>query len=51
LGKLAVISAELVDESFAHSDRAVAEELLQWFKEAVAGPWIKEIRRVVAESF
>ena len=51
MGKLAVISAELVDECFAHSDRVVAEELLQWFREAVAVPLVKEVKRVVVKSF
>ena len=51
MGKLAVISVELVDESFAHSDCAVAEELLHWFREAVAVPWVKEVKRVVVKSF
>jgi hypothetical protein len=51
LGKLAVISAELVDECFAHSDGAVAEELLQWFREAVAVLWVKEVKKVVVKSF
>jgi hypothetical protein len=51
LGKLAVISAELVDECFAHSDGAVAEELLQWFREAVAVPWVKEVKRLLLRVF
>jgi len=51
LGKLAVISVELVDEIFANSDRVVAEELLQWFREAVAVPWVKEVKSVVVKSF
>jgi hypothetical protein len=51
LGKLAVVSFELVDESFAFSDGAVAEELLRWFRESVAVPWVKEVRRVVVRRF
>jgi hypothetical protein len=49
--KLAVVSFELVDESFAFSDGAVAEELLRWFREAVAVPWVKEVKRVVVKRF
>lgn len=49
--KLAVVSFELVDESFVFSDGAVAEELLRWFREAVAVPWVKEVKRVVVKRF
>ena len=49
--KKALIVAELVDESFAHSNGAIMEELFQWFRETVAVPWIKEINRVVVKSF
>jgi hypothetical protein len=49
-GKKALIVAELVDESFAHANAAIMEELFQWFREAVAMPGVKEIKRVV-ESF
>jgi hypothetical protein len=51
VGKLAVVTVELVDESFAFSDGAVAEELLGWFREAVAVPWVKEVKRVVVKRF
>lgn len=47
MGKIAVITVELVDESIAHSNGAIAEELLRWFREAVAAPWVKEIKKVV----
>jgi hypothetical protein len=40
--KLTVVTVELVDESFAFSDGAVKEELLSWFREAVAVPWLKK---------
>jgi len=49
--KLAVVSFELVDESFVFSDGVVAEELLRWFREAVAVPWVKEVKRVVVKRF
>jgi len=51
MGKLAIITVELVDESFAHSNGAIAEELLQWFRDVVAAPWVKEIKRVVVKRF
>jgi len=51
VGKVAVVSFELVNECFAFSDGAAAEELLRWFREAVAVPWVKEVRRVVVKRF
>jgi hypothetical protein len=51
MGKMAVITVELVDASFAHSDGVIMEELFQWFREAVAVPWVKEVRRVVVKRF
>ena len=49
--KLAVVTFELVDESFAFSDGAVVEELLGWFREVVAVPWVKEVKEVVVKRF
>jgi hypothetical protein len=47
MGKIAIITFELVDESAATSNSAIAEELLEWFRdEAVPAPWVKEIRKV-----
>ena len=51
MGKLAVVTCELVDESFAFSDGAVVEELLGWFREVVAVPWVKEVKGVVVKRF
>jgi hypothetical protein len=52
LGKRVIVTFELVDESLATSNGAIAEELLQWFKEeAVPAPWVKEIKMVVVEDF
>jgi hypothetical protein len=52
LGKVAVVTFELVDESLENSNGAIASELLKWFKEeAVPAPWIKKVRRVVVRSF
>jgi hypothetical protein len=51
MGKVAVVTVELVDESFAFSNGAVAEELLEWFREAFAVPWVKEVKAVVVQKF
>jgi hypothetical protein len=47
MGKKAIITFELVDESVENSNSAIAEELLKWFRdEAVPAPWVKEIKKV-----
>ena len=52
MGKRAIITLELVDESVENSNSAIAEELLEWFKEeAVPAPWVKEIKKVVVQDF
>jgi hypothetical protein len=52
LGKRAIITLELVDESVENSNGAIAEELLEWFKEeTVPAPWVKEIKKVVVQDF
>jgi hypothetical protein len=52
MGKRAIITLELVDESVENSNGAIAEELLKWFKEeAVPAPWVKEIKMVVVQDF
>jgi hypothetical protein len=48
MGKMAVVTVELVDASIAESNSEIAEELLEWFKnEAVPAPWIKKVKKVV----
>jgi hypothetical protein len=50
--KKAVITVELVDESIANSNEAIAEDLLKWFQdEAVAAPWVKDVKKVVVQEF
>jgi hypothetical protein len=49
-GKVAVVTGELVDESFALSNGAVAEELLEWFRDACGAPWVKEAWAVVVHK-
>jgi hypothetical protein len=46
MGKKAIVTFELVDESVENSNDAIAEELLKWFRdEAVPAPWVKEIKK------
>ena len=52
MGKKAIITLELVDESVKNSNGAIAEEMLKWFKEeSVPAPWVKEIKKVVVQDF
>ena len=52
MGKTAIITVELVDESVEKSNDAIAEELLKWFKdEAVPAPWVKDVKKVVVQEF
>jgi hypothetical protein len=51
MGKVAVVTVELVDESFAFSNGVIAEELIEWFREACGAPWFKEVRAVVVQKF
>jgi hypothetical protein len=52
MGKIAVITVDLVDESITASNSAIAGEILKWFKEeAVPAPWVKEVKTVVVRAF
>jgi len=52
MGKTAIITVELVDESLEKSNDAVAEELLKWFRdEAVPAPWVKDVKKVVVQDY
>jgi hypothetical protein len=52
MGKVAVVTVELVGASVAESNDAIAEELLEWFKnQAVPVPWVKKVKKVVVEGF
>ena len=52
MGKKAIITFELVDESVENPNSAIAEELLKWFRdEAVPAPWVKEIRNVAVRDY
>jgi hypothetical protein len=51
MGKKAIITVELVDESLGYSNNAIAEELLRWFtEEAMPAPWVKEIKKIVLQD-
>jgi hypothetical protein len=51
MGKKAIITVELVDESVGHPNSAIAEELLRWFREeTLPAPWIKEIKKIVMQD-
>jgi hypothetical protein len=51
MGKKAIITAELIDESVASPNSALAEEMLRWFKEeAVPPPWVKEIKKIIVHD-
>jgi len=51
MGKKAVITVELVDESVGNSNSTIAEELFKWFREeALPAPWVKEIEKIVVRE-
>jgi hypothetical protein len=51
MGKKAIITVELVDESLGHSNSTIAEELLSWFREeALPAPWVKEVKKIVVQD-
>ena len=52
MGKKAIISVELVDESVETSNSAIMEEMLEWFRdEAVPAPWVKDVKKVVVQDY
>jgi hypothetical protein len=51
MGKKAIITVELVDESIINSNDTIAKELLSWIAEGgVPAPWIKQVHRVEVKS-
>jgi len=51
MGKKAIITVELVDESIASSNGAIAEELLRWFKDAaLPAPWVKKVESITVQD-
>jgi hypothetical protein len=52
MGKMAIITVELVDESVVASNNAIGEEVLRWFRdESMPAPWVKEVKKVVFQEF
>jgi hypothetical protein len=51
MGKRAIITVELVDESIINSNDTIAKELLSWLAEGcVPAPWIKQVHKVEVKS-
>lgn len=50
VGKKAVITVKLVDESTSKSNKAIADELFRWFLEALPAPWVKEVDCVFVQD-
>ena len=50
MGKKAVITVKLVDESIINSNATIAEELFKWFLEVLPAPWVKEVAYVVVQD-
>jgi hypothetical protein len=49
--KMAIIVAELVDESVDEGNEKIVQELLSWFHEdTVLIPWVKEIRDITVKQ-
>ncbi|MEM1539640.1 MAG: hypothetical protein QXW82_07645 [Candidatus Bathyarchaeia archaeon] len=45
--KIAVITIELVEESFGSTNEEIKQEFIEWFREnAFQMPWVKEVRSV-----
>jgi hypothetical protein len=49
--KRAIITVELVNESIEETDKKIAQELLDWFREdAVFIPWIKDVKNIIVKD-
>jgi hypothetical protein len=49
--KKAIITVELVDEGVTSSNSAIAEEMLQWFRDqALPAPWVKEVKAIKVQN-
>ena len=49
-GKRAVITVELVDESLQERSEKIVQELLEWFRDVVCVPWIKEVKDITVKE-
>ncbi len=50
MGKKAVITVKLVDESVINSNATIAEELFRWLLDVLPAPWVKEVAYVVVQD-
>jgi hypothetical protein len=51
MGKKAIITVRLVDESVINSNDTIAEEMMRWILEdAVPPPWIKEVDNIIVRD-
>ena len=51
MGKKAIITVRLVDESVINSNDTIAEEMLAWLLEdALLAPWVKEVDHIVVRD-
>ncbi|MEM0096828.1 MAG: hypothetical protein QXL77_05370 [Candidatus Bathyarchaeia archaeon] len=49
--KLAVITAELVDESLAEKTETIQKELMEWFEENChVIPWVKKVKSILVKE-
>jgi len=49
--KMAIIKAELVDESITERNEKIVQELLNWFREfAISVPWVKDVKNITVED-
>jgi len=49
--KMAIIKAELVDESITERNEKIVQELLYWFREfAISVPWVKDVKNITVED-
>jgi hypothetical protein len=47
----AIITVELVDESFLEADETITGELLEWFSEdGNVIPWIKNVKQITLKE-
>jgi hypothetical protein len=51
VGKKAIITVRLVDESVINSNDTIAEEMLAWLLEdALPAPWVKEVDHIIVRD-
>jgi len=49
--KRAIITVELVDESFEEANEKITQEMLKWFREgAISIPWVKDVKDITVKD-